>query len=98
MAKNAQNDDSDLHNETTMTVDEVINIIVKMAIDISEKDLMIFFVQETWNDSSTKWEVVGETIFTDVGWDYITDITDIFEMEYDYDGLTVIHNEVIGRF
>ena len=53
------------------------------------------FVQETWDDLSTSWEYTGEIIFTDCDWNYITEPEEKFVMEYDYEGMILIRDNVV---
>ena len=42
------------------------------------------------------WEEIGNTLFTDLGWDYMLGVTDTLWVDYDYEGMDVIHSCVVS--
>ena len=73
MTNNARNNKSDNpcnNNPDLRQAKEAINTINTCVIHILKQDIMSYFDDEVWDDLSLKCEVIGETIFTDDGWNF----------------------------
>ena len=80
---NARDNDPDLRQDK-----EAMKTINTGVIRILKQEIMSDFNDEVWDNLALEWEIIYKTIFTDDGWNFVTEVTDTFDVEnyYDYDG------------
>ena len=87
MTNNARNNEPNNacdNNADLRQTKEAMETINTCMIRILKQDIISDFDEEVWDDLSTELEVIGETIFTDDGWNFVTEVTDTFDVSYDY--------------
>ena len=57
---------------------------------------MNLFVQQTWVDLENLWDDIQHTILTDLDWDHMVGIKDTLLVDYKYEKMILIHDNVVN--